>query len=187
MSDLSDERLAVIINDEHGQETSLSGDRHSLAVEVQRHRAVKAERDAEFVALRKALWVRLDEVQKKNEEIRLLKEARAADAERVRSVVESAAAGILGPNGPVTGSWDVAARAIADGVAKQLPAMSAEDLATLRGMRESRYLSADEAALLDRLLTAPASKSADDERRDRRDQDDWHALWDGDARMPRDR
>jgi hypothetical protein len=40
---------------------------------------------------------------------------------------------------------------------------------------------------LARLIGRAQPQTANDKQQDRRDQDDWHDLWDGDARMPRDR
>jgi chromosome segregation ATPase len=55
-----------------------------------------------------------------NRERHELQAARADDEERVRSVVERAAAAVLGPNGPTCNDWSSAAAAIATRAAKQL-------------------------------------------------------------------
>ena len=101
--------------------------------------------------------------------------ALAVDMERVRSVVETEAAAVLGPNGPLgVRSWDVLAHQIATRVTGQLatarPMLSEEDREHLRGIRD-RELTTKTAighlgggipescdarvALLDRLLGAP--------------------------------
>jgi hypothetical protein len=106
---------------------------NSMAREIRRHRsAAAAPRRAEFIALRKALWARLDEVQQQAQKIRDL-EAQAEDLwgpvpagaavskDRVRDVVRVVAFDILYPGLASTRPTvaDVADR-IADRVAEQL-------------------------------------------------------------------
>lgn len=85
-------------------------------------------------------------------ELKRHRAAQAASTAQVRSVVYAAIAD--GAAGDLVSNRD--ALAIADRVAAQLGPvrLSAEERETLQQMRESRYLSADEAALLDRLLGA---------------------------------
>lgn len=63
-----------------------------------------------------------DSIQRRaGEEVRRHRSALAADRKRVREVVETEAAAVLGPNGPLgVRSWDVLAHQIATRVADQL-------------------------------------------------------------------
>lgn len=75
-----------------------------------------------------------------NKERYELRSAQAADRERVREVVETAAAAVLGPNGPLGArSWDVLAHQIATRVAVQLaaarPVLSEEEIQALERLR----------------------------------------------------
>lgn len=65
--DISDERLAELVD-----WTGKAGmpDVHALLLDLKIRRST--DRDAEFVALRKALWVRLEQCQKQAERIREL-------------------------------------------------------------------------------------------------------------------
>lgn len=135
MIDLTDERIAELVKRQGCARLIDDRATHTALIELQRRRVT--DRDAEFVALRKALHVRLDEVQKQAERIRQLEAAQAADEERVRSVVKEACLAV--ERTAVTAVRIEKLDAIIDRAAKQLASaavrLTDEDVDTIRHIR----------------------------------------------------
>lgn len=97
-------------------------------------------------------------------EIRRHRSALAADRERVRSVVERAAAGVLGPNGPLGfHSWDVLAHLIATRAAEQLatvrPVLTDDERKQLEHhIRDHRVTCSYSCSIIERLMNRPATE-----------------------------
>lgn len=85
MEKLTDDRIDVILGGGPASVSSVVADMHAMATEI--HQSRIRDRTAEFVALRKALWRRLDEVQQQAARIRELEAAAAPDEERLRSAL----------------------------------------------------------------------------------------------------
>lgn len=150
-TDLTDDEIANWVTGRPSDPRTEQGVR--MAFELQERRKRAAIRDAEFVALRKALWVRLDEVQAQAARIRQFESAVAADEERVRSVVRETAHGTLFKARVGTNSERVLfADAIATRAAKQLASAASASDAGLDDTRRSAI-----AALTDADGPAPST------------------------------